>query len=332
MTALNLNCQILIVGGGAAGISTAASLLARDASLQIMLVDPADTHYYQPGWTMVGAGVFEPQSTARSMESLIPKGVQWIKAAVATFEPQDNALTLEDGRSIGYQQLVVCPGLKLDWAAIDGLVDTLGANGVTSNYRYDLAPYTWKLVQGLKQGRALFTQPPMPIKCAGAPQKALYLSCDHWLKAGRLGQINAQFYNAGGVLFGVADYVPALMTYVQRYAIDLKFSHRLIAVDGPGKRATFIQTLPDGTCETVEQSFEMLHVGHRRLPRTSSATARWPMRQAGWTWIPPRSGTAGSPTFMAWAMSPTPAMPRRPRQRASRRRWRPTTCWLRWVV
>lgn len=148
MTALNLNCQILIVGGGAAGIATAASLLARDASLQITLVDPADTHYYQPGWTMVGAGVFEPQSTARSMASLIPKGVQWIKAAVATFEPQDNALTLEDGRSIGYQQLVVCPGLKLDWAAIDGLVDTLGANGVTSNYRYDLAPYTWKLVQG----------------------------------------------------------------------------------------------------------------------------------------------------------------------------------------
>ncbi|MCR8718663.1 pyridine nucleotide-disulfide oxidoreductase, partial [Pseudomonas syringae] len=162
--------------------------------------------------------------------------------------------------SIGYQQLVVCPGLKLDWAAIDGLVETLGANGVTSNYRYDLAPYTWKLVQGLKQGRALFTQPPMPIKCAGAPQKAMYLSCDHWLKAGRLGQINAQFYNAGGVLFGVTDYVPALMTYIERYAIDLKFSHRLVAVDGPGKLARFVRTLADGSSEIVEQGFEMLHV------------------------------------------------------------------------
>ncbi|WP_024643600.1 NAD(P)/FAD-dependent oxidoreductase [Pseudomonas syringae] len=260
MNASTINCQILIVGAGAAGISTAASLLARDASLQITLVDPADTHYYQPGWTMVGAGIFEAQSTARSMISLIPKGVHWIKAAVATFEPQDNALTLEDGRTIGYQQLVVCPGLKLDWAAIDGLVETLGANGVTSNYRFDLAPYTWQLVQDLKQGRALFTQPPMPIKCAGAPQKAMYLSCDHWLKAGRLAQINTQFYNAGGVLFGVADYVPALMSYVDRYAIDLKFSHRLVAVDGLGKRATFIRTQPDGSSETVEQGFDMLHV------------------------------------------------------------------------
>ncbi|WP_116866587.1 NAD(P)/FAD-dependent oxidoreductase [Pseudomonas syringae] len=260
MNASTTTCQILIVGGGAAGIATAASLLARDATLQITLVDPADTHYYQPGWTMVGAGIFTPQSTARSMASLIPEGVQWIKAAVSTFEPQHNTLTLADGRVLGYQQLVVCPGLKLDWSAIDGLVDTLGANGVTSNYRYDLAPYTWKLVQNLQQGRALFTQPPMPIKCAGAPQKAMYLSCDHWLKSGRLAQINTQFYNAGGVLFGVADYVPALMKYVERYAIDLKFSHRLVAVDGPGKRATFIRTQADGSSETVEQSFEMLHV------------------------------------------------------------------------
>ncbi|MCF5278712.1 NAD(P)/FAD-dependent oxidoreductase, partial [Pseudomonas syringae] len=260
MNASTTTCQILIVGAGAAGIATAASLLARDATLQITLVDPADTHYYQPGWTMVGAGIFTPQSTARSMASLIPKGVQWIKAAVSTFEPQHNTLTLADGRVLGYQQLVVCPGLKLDWSAIDGLVDTLGANGVTSNYRYDLAPYTWKLVQNLQQGRALFTQPPMPIKCAGAPQKAMYLSCDHWLKSGRLAQINTQFYNAGGVLFGVADYVPALMKYVERYAIDLKFSHRLVAVDGPGKRATFIRTQADGSSETVEQSFEMLHV------------------------------------------------------------------------
>ncbi|WP_431194243.1 NAD(P)/FAD-dependent oxidoreductase, partial [Pseudomonas viridiflava] len=115
------------------------------------------THYYQPGWTMVGAGIFSPEATARSMASLIPDGVQWIKAAVASFEPQLNSLTLQDGRTVGYQQLVVCPGIKLDWAAIGGLVETLGSNGVTSNYRYDLAPYTWKLVQNLKQGRALFT-------------------------------------------------------------------------------------------------------------------------------------------------------------------------------
>src|SRR3546814_3199117 len=59
----------------------------------------------------------------------------------------------------------------LDWDSIDGLSATLGRNGVTSNYSFDTAPYTWRLVRELREGIALFTQPPMPIKCAGAPQK-----------------------------------------------------------------------------------------------------------------------------------------------------------------
>ncbi|HEX8593544.1 MAG TPA: FAD/NAD(P)-binding oxidoreductase [Pseudomonas sp.] len=252
--------QILIIGGGAAGIATASSLLARNATLDIAIIDPADTHYYQPGWTLVGAGIFQPESTARSMASLIPKGVTLIRAAVAAFEPQHSKVMLQTGRILGYQQLIVCPGLKLDWAAIPGLQETLGANGVTSNYRYDLASYTWQLVQNLNQGRALFTQPPMPIKCAGAPQKAMYLACDHWLRTGKLGQIDTHFFNAGGVLFGVADYVPALMKYIERYAIGLQFHHTLIAVDGPRQVATFLRSGADGTGETVEQAFDMLHV------------------------------------------------------------------------
>ena len=172
--------QVVIVGGGAAGIAAASSLLRRDPTLDVAIIDPADVHYYQPGWTLVGAGVFDPKFTARTMASLIPRGAHWIKAAVAAFEPQANAVILDGCRVVSYEQLIVCPGLKLDWTGIDGLAETLGRNGVTSNYRYDLAPYTWELVQGLRSGRALFTQPPMPIKCAGAPQKAMYLSCDHW--------------------------------------------------------------------------------------------------------------------------------------------------------
>ncbi|WP_323614651.1 FAD/NAD(P)-binding oxidoreductase [Pseudomonas putida] len=252
--------KVVIVGAGAAGIATASSLISRDPSLDIAVIDPADVHYYQPGWTMVGAGVFKAPSTARTMASTIPRGVRWIKARVQGFDPLGQLVMLEDGRTISYEQLVVCPGLKLDWAAIDGLSDTLGRNGVTSNYRYDLAPYTWELVQNLKQGRALFTQPPMPIKCAGAPQKALYLSCDHWMRQGRLGDIKACFFNAGAVLFGVPDYVPALMAYIDRYGVDLNYSHRLAAVDGPNKRATFVRTFADGSTETRTEAFDMLHV------------------------------------------------------------------------
>ena len=252
--------DIVIVGGGAAGIAVASSLLSRDAGLDVAIIDPADIHYYQPGWTMVGGGVFGEETTAKTMGSLIPKGVHWIKAGVAAFEPKDDAVILDGCRVVKYQRLIVCPGLKLDWHAVDGLVDTLGRHGVTSNYRYDLAPYTWKLVQGLTSGRALFTQPPMPIKCAGAPQKAMYLSADHWYRHGRLKDIDIAFHNAGGVLFGVKDYVPALMEYVERYDATLNFFHNLVAIDGPAKKAWFKISKPDSEPETVETTFDMIHV------------------------------------------------------------------------
>ncbi|HDR8860727.1 TPA: TIGR01244 family phosphatase [Burkholderia territorii] len=258
--AVDARHDIVIVGAGAAGVAVASSLLARDASLDIAVIDPADTHYYQPGWTMVGAGVFRPDTTARRIADLLPRGVKWIQAAVAGFEPDAHAVVLDGCRRIGYRKLVVCPGLKLDWHAIDGLAQTLGRNGVTSNYRYDLAPYTWELVQAFRGGNALFTQPPMPIKCAGAPQKAMYLSCDHWRRTGRLGAANVEFLNAGAALFGVADYVPALMEYVKSYDIALSFGHNLVAIDGPARRATFRRALPDGGTETVERTFDMIHV------------------------------------------------------------------------
>ena len=252
--------DIVIVGGGAAGISVASSLLARDSSADIAILDPADIHYYQPGWTMVGAGVFDAASTAKTLGSLIPKGVHWIKAAVAAFEPGQNAVVLDGCRVVKYRKLIVACGLKLNWAGIEGLTETLGRNGVTSNYRYDLAPYTWELVKTLEKGRAVFTQPPMPIKCAGAPQKALYLSADHWRRTNRLANIEIDFFNAGPVLFGVKEYVPALMKYIELYRANLKFSHNLRKIDGPARKAWFTRTDADGTKTDVETDFDMIHV------------------------------------------------------------------------
>jgi len=252
--------DVVIIGAGAGGISVASSLKSRKPDLNIALIDPADIHYYQPGWTMVGGGVFDVSTTARTMGSLIPSGVHWIKSAVAAFEPANNAVILDGCRVVKYDRLIVTPGLKLDWAKIEGLTETLGRNGVTSNYRYDLAPYTWELVQGLNRGKAIFSQPPMPIKCAGAPQKAMYLSADAWMKRGVLKDIRIDFNTAGGVLFGVKDYVPALESYVSKYGITKNFFHNLIAVDGPAKTATFRVSKPDTAPETVTVQFDMLHV------------------------------------------------------------------------
>jgi sulfide:quinone oxidoreductase len=251
----NQNHRVVVIGGGAAGIATAASMLKRRPGLDIAIVEPSDTHSYQPGWTMVGGGVFDVATTMRPMASVMPKGVTWVKQAAASFQPEDNQVTLADGSTLTYEVLIVAPGIRLAWEKIEGLEATLGQNGVTSNYRPDLAPYTWELVQGLKAGRAIFTQPPMPIKCAGAPQKSMYLACDHWRRWGVLKDIEVEFRNAGAVLFGVADYVPALMEYVEKYAIDLELGSNLVAVDGRAQVAVF------KTAEgEVSQSFDIMHV------------------------------------------------------------------------
>ena len=247
--------DVVIVGGGSAGLATAASLLERSRSLDIVVIEPRSEHDYQPGWTMVGGGVFDVADTRRPEARVIPEGVRWIRSAVAGFAPGRDTVTLEDGSTVGYRALVVAPGIALDWAAIDGLEDTLGRNGVTSNYSHKTAPYTWELVQALKEGAALFTQPPMPIKCAGAPQKAMYLSCDHWLRSGVLAGIDVGFHNAGAVLFGVKEFVPPLMEYVTRYGIDLCFESTLVAVDGANRTATFREKAGE-----VTRSFDMLHV------------------------------------------------------------------------
>ena len=208
---------------------------------------------------MVGGGVFDPAVTARATAQVIPKGVKWIRAHVTRFMPQKNTVVLADKSLVTYQQLVVCPGLKLDWDAVAGLPEALGKNGVTSNYRFDLAPYTWQLANSLRGGKAIFTQPPMPIKCAGAPQKAMYLTADRFKRRGVLSNIDIEFCNAGAVLFGVADYVPALMTYVEKYGAALSFNHNLVAIDGAAQKAWFAVTDGKKTKE-VEKSFDMIHV------------------------------------------------------------------------
>ncbi len=256
----NKHHEVVIIGAGAGGLAVAASLLKRRPSIDIAVIDPAKEHSYQPGWTMVGGGVFKAAVTRRPMASVVPKSVTHYEASVTTFLPDDRAVVLANGASISYDVLVVSPGLKLNWDAIPGLKETLGKNGVTSNYQWETAPYTWENVQKLKRGKAIFTQPPMPIKCAGAPQKAMYLSCSEWQRQGVLKDIDVEFCNAGGVLFGVADYVPALMGYIDKYGIQLNLGETLVAVDGEHQLATFEVTNADGNKERVEKSFDMLHV------------------------------------------------------------------------
>ena len=163
--------QIVIIGGGAAGITVAAQLLDQDRGLDVAIIEPSSQHHYQPGWTLVAAGQFKFEDTTRDEKSLIPKGVTWIQDAVVKLDPDNNAVLTQDGILVKYDYLVVCPGIQLDWHKIKGLPEALGKDGVTSNYRRDLILYTRQLLETFKGGTAIFTYPNTPIKCGGAPPK-----------------------------------------------------------------------------------------------------------------------------------------------------------------
>lgn len=247
--------QIVIVGGGAGGLSVASTMLKNRSDLDIAVVEPSEHHYYQPAWTLVGGGAYDVKATQRTEASCMPKGATWIKQRVATFEPEQNRITLDNGDTVDYEFLVVAAGIQLDWNKVDGLKDTIGKNNVTSNYSYEYAPYTWECVRNFTGGRALFTYPATPIKCAGAPQKILYLAADDFRRRGVEADIH--YCTAGGAVFGVAFYAKALDKVMEYYGAKLDTQHNLVAVDGAEKTATF-EVGEDKKHETVK--FDMIHV------------------------------------------------------------------------
>ena len=248
--------QILVVGGGNAGLSTASQLLIKDKSLKIGIIEPSEKHYYQPAWTLVGGGTFDINATVKDEKNFIPKGATWIKDAVATFEPEQNQLTCKSGQKYTYDFLVVAPGIQLDWYKIKGLKETLGKNGVTSNYLFQYAPYTWELLKNFKGGNAIFTNPNTPIKCGGAPQKIMYLAGDYILKNGLQPKTNMHFYSGGGIIFGVKKYADVLNKVLARYQVQTHFKHNLVEIDGPNKVAYF----QNEQGERVPQNFDFIHV------------------------------------------------------------------------
>lgn len=251
--------QIVIIGGGNAGISLAAQLLRKNRRLDIAIVDPAEKHYYQPAWTLVGGGVFDINKTVRSEASVMPKGVTWIRQKATGFSPEQNRVELDQG-AVTYDYLVVTPGIQLNWGAIEGLPETLGQNNVCSNYSFETAPYTFECIKNFKGGNAIFHNPSTPVKCGGAPHKIMYLAADYFRKHGILPQSDVQYWSGAARLFAVPKYEKTLLKVVARNNIKLHFMYDLIKIDGPNHRATFVGIGENNKGEIKEITFDMMHV------------------------------------------------------------------------
>ena len=251
--------KIVVVGGGAGGMAVVSALqqLPGHGQLDVTLVEPSDYHYYQPQWTMVGGGMYPREVTRRKMSDLIPAGVNWVNEAVAEFDPEGNNITTINAKRIDYDYLVVAGGMKLDWDKIEGLAGNLGKAGICSNYSYDSVESTWQNIRGLKSGSALFTFPPPPIKCAGAPQKIMYLAEDHFRRTGVRNDIKVRYFCAADGIFAVKKYAAALNAICAERDIETNFAWKLVAVDAAAHEATFENT-KSGDKRT--EAYDMLHV------------------------------------------------------------------------
>lgn len=251
--------QILIAGGGNAGITAAAQLLRANSELDVAIIEPSDKHYYMPAWTLVGGGVYDMKDTIHNEADVIPPKAKWIKDYIVSFEPDANKLTTQSGNEYTYDVLVVGAGIQMNWHLVKGLKETLGKNGVTSNYHKDYAPYTCECLKNLKNGDvALFTAPTTPVRCGGAPQKIMYLFGDYCQKHNIKAHI--EFTSGGTVIFGIKKYADELTKMVNKYGIQLSFKHDLIAVDGEKQLAIYRVTDANGVTSEVQKKFNVLHV------------------------------------------------------------------------
>lgn len=256
-----LHHRIVIVGGGTAGITVAARLRRRGET-DVAVVEPSATHCYQPLWTLVGSGHATVDETTRPEADVMPQGVHWIQDEVGALVPSDRVVETGSGIHIGYDVLVLAPGIELDWQAVPGLAESVGKGGVVSNYRADTAEATWREVEAFTGGRAVFTQPDGPIKCGGAPQKATYMSADAFDRAGVLDQTEVIFALPGDSLFGVPEFREVLEGVVDR-GIDVWYGHELVEVRPDTKQAVFRTADGERT-----SSYDLLHaVPPQRAPR-----------------------------------------------------------------
>lgn len=264
--------QVVIIGGGTGGIMTAAQLQRKNSNLKIAIIEPSTTHWYQPAWTLVGAGTFKMDHTKRREEKFIPPGVDWIKEYATSIDPDENIVGLQSGTEISYDYLVVAPGLVMNLKKIEGLEEALQSPYVCSNYTDP--EHTWEVLQNFNGGNAVFTQPDTPIKCGGAPQKIMYLAEEYLQKQGIRDQSNVIFATPGSVIFGVEPFKTELERIVKEKNIDFKafyaprkinadekwieFEYKKEAVPESELNERIGEKAVDG--KTIRMPFDMLHL------------------------------------------------------------------------
>ena len=256
---IKTKARIVIAGAGAAGLSAAAQLANRLEGATITIFDARKDHYYQPGFTLIAAGLKPMNYSLSATADYIPSDVKWVQEAITEFDPVGNKVVTEKGQAVGYDFLIVATGLKLDFAGIQGMeVNLIGKNGLGCPYAGPAAAYaTWQSISEFanKGGVGLFGRPKTEMKCAGAPIKHTFITDDHLRRRGNRGKAELLYTAQNKTLFSVPIVSEKVRMLFQERGIQVNYERGLKAID-PGKRIATFNT-PAGT---EEQGFDFIHV------------------------------------------------------------------------
>lgn len=260
--------KIVVAGGGSASSVFVGHLLrtGKVDPASVLVVEPSALNFYQPGFTMVGGGLLGDMSDPKNPNMNIIKHqtrdmfhpqVEILHQSVKSFNPANNQIITSEDKAISYEHLIVALGIQLNYESIPGLVESLDDPScpVGSIYRFDYAVKMNKIINSFKGGKAVFHIPPQPIKCAGAPQKVMYLAKDAFVK-NNIQNYTIDYYMAQPAIFSVPKYSNSLTGIANGKGIQLHYEHVLTKVDKSTRTATF----KNKEGKEITQEFDLLHV------------------------------------------------------------------------
>lgn len=258
-TKVKSSAHIVIAGAGAAGLTAANLLSKRLEGVKITLIDARKAHYYQPGFTLVAAGIKEANYVESTTADYVPQGVELIAESIVEFDPDANSVSTASGQTINYDYLILATGLSLDYEAISGMdQNRIGTQGLGSMYHSpEKAHATWKLLDKFADtgGNGVFLRPNTEMKCAGAPLKYAFITEDHLVRRGNRSKANLVYNANNNSLFSVPIVHEKLRMLFEQRDIAINYNHILSAIDIDKQIATF--STPNGL---VEQKYDFINV------------------------------------------------------------------------
>ncbi len=276
--------RVLVIGGGNAGLSVAGRLARKGVAVTV--IEPRTTHVFSPLQSHIAGGAARAGEAMRPQADVTPRGVSWIQDAATDIRPDRREVVLATGRVVGYDQLVVCPGIQMNWSAVPGLAEAMRTPFGISNYDLDLAAKASPVLRDLTEGTVVFVQAVADSSCAGAAQKPMYLACDWWHARGVLDRIRVVLVTPERTLHGIAAIDAELARKVEEYGIEVRHGAHLLAVD-PDARTVSI----GGADATETLAYDVLHAAPpQSAPDWLAATPlSMPASSGGWVRVDPET-------------------------------------------